>query len=139
MRSYDWRAIQNRRKPVSEYRRKSAEPTTLTDETAVDLRQALRQALPGGADVVVDPVGGDLAEPALRAMRWGGGFVTVGYASGVIPRIPLNLVLLRPSARSSSTSAGLPGASPRPIGGRLTLEGWSKARVTQRCLSRGPV
>jgi NADPH:quinone reductase len=34
-------------------------------------------------------------KPALRAMRWGGRFVTVGYASGVIPRIPLNLVLLK--------------------------------------------
>jgi NADPH:quinone reductase len=51
--------------------------------------------LPGGADVVVDPVGGALAEPALRALRWAGRFVTVGYASGVIPRIPLNLVLLK--------------------------------------------
>src|SRR5208283_4411097 len=61
----------------------------------VDLRAALREHLPGGADVVVDPVGGELAEPALRALRWGGRFVTVGYASGVIPRIPLNLVLLK--------------------------------------------
>lgn len=60
-----------------------------------DLRQALRQTLPGGADVVVDPVGGELAEPALRSLRWGGRFVTVGYASGEIPRIPLNLVLLK--------------------------------------------
>jgi NADPH2:quinone reductase len=49
----------------------------------------------GGTDVVVDPVGGDLAEPALRSLRFGGRFVTVGYASGVIPRIPLNLVLLK--------------------------------------------
>ena len=54
-----------------------------------------RELLPGGVDVVVDPVGGDLAEPALRALRWGGRFVTVGYASGTIPRIPLNLVLLK--------------------------------------------
>ena len=44
--------------------------------------QALREVLPGGADVVVDPVGGDLAEPALRSLHWGGRFVTVGYASG---------------------------------------------------------
>ncbi|HKH07183.1 MAG TPA: NADPH:quinone oxidoreductase family protein [Acidimicrobiales bacterium] len=68
---------------------------TLVDHRAGDLRQALREALPGGADVVVDPVGGDLSEPALRALRWGGRFVTVGYASGTIPRIPLNLVLLK--------------------------------------------
>ena len=45
--------------------------------------------------VVVDPVGGDLSEPALRSLRWGGRFVTVGYASGVVPRIPPNLVLLK--------------------------------------------
>jgi NADPH2:quinone reductase len=69
--------------------------TRLINHRSGDLRQALREALPGGADVVVDPVGGDLSEPALRAMRWGGRFVTVGYASGVIPRIPLNLVLLK--------------------------------------------
>jgi NADPH2:quinone reductase len=69
--------------------------TRLVDHRAGDLRQALKDALPDGADVVVDPVGGDLAEPALRSLRWGGRFVTVGYASGVIPRIPLNLVLLK--------------------------------------------
>jgi NADPH2:quinone reductase len=69
--------------------------STLVDHRAGDLRDALRRALPDGADVVVDPVGGDLSEPALRALRWGGRFVTVGYASGVIPRIPLNMVLLK--------------------------------------------
>ena len=60
-----------------------------------DLRAALREALPDDADVVVDPVGGAVAEPALRALRYGGRFVSVGYASGEIPRIPLNLVLLK--------------------------------------------
>jgi NADPH2:quinone reductase len=68
---------------------------TLIDHRSGDLRSALRKAHPDGVDVVVDPVGGDLAEPALRALRWGGRFVTVGYASGSIPRIPLNLVLLK--------------------------------------------
>jgi NADPH2:quinone reductase len=67
----------------------------LVNYRAVDLRQALREDLPDGGDVVVDPVGGDLSEPALRALRWGGRFVTVGYGSGVIPKIPLNLVLLK--------------------------------------------
>jgi NADPH2:quinone reductase len=69
--------------------------TTLVDHRAGDLRQSLRDALPDGADVVVDPVGGDLSEPALRSLRWRGRFVTVGYASGVIPKVPLNLVLLK--------------------------------------------
>lgn len=67
----------------------------LVDSSAGDLRAALKKAVPGGADVVIDPVGGGLSEPALRSMRYGGRFVTVGYASGTIPRIPLNLVLLK--------------------------------------------
>lgn len=71
--------------------------TRLIDHRAGDLRQALREQLPGGADVVVDPVGGELTEPALRALRYGGRFVTVGFASGTIPRVPLNLVLLKGS------------------------------------------
>ena len=69
--------------------------TNVVNHQGGELRSRLRDVLPGGADVVVDPVGGDLAEPALRALRWGGRFVTVGFASGVIPRIPLNLVLLK--------------------------------------------
>jgi len=69
--------------------------STLVNHRSGDLRQALRETHPDGVDVVVDPVGGDLAEPALRSLRWGGRFVTVGYASGTIPRIPLNLVLLK--------------------------------------------
>lgn len=60
-----------------------------------DLRQAIRAAAPNGVDVVIDPVGGPSAEAALRCLRWRGRFVTVGYASGEIPRIPLNLVLLK--------------------------------------------
>ena len=67
----------------------------LIDYRSGDLRQALRDVLPGGADVVIDPVGGELAQPALRSLHYGGRFVTVGYASGSIPRIPLNLVLLK--------------------------------------------
>jgi NADPH:quinone reductase len=66
----------------------------LVDHKAGDLREALREALPGGADAVLDPVGGDLSEGALRALHYGGRFVSVGFAAG-IPRIPLNLVLLK--------------------------------------------
>ncbi|MFN8025600.1 MAG: NADPH:quinone oxidoreductase family protein [Acidimicrobiia bacterium] len=60
-----------------------------------ELRNALREVVPDGAHAVIDPVGGELSEPALRSLRWGGRFVTLGYASGTIPRIPLNLVLLK--------------------------------------------
>jgi NADPH2:quinone reductase len=60
-----------------------------------DLKARVKELTGGGADVVIDPVGGPFAEAALRAMRWGGRFVCVGFASGEIPRIPLNLVLLK--------------------------------------------
>ena len=48
-----------------------------------------------GADVVYDPVGGDYSEQALRATAWGGRFLVIGFATGEIPKIPLNLVLLK--------------------------------------------
>lgn len=60
-----------------------------------DLRTGIRELTGGGADVVIDPVGGPYAEPAVRAARWGCRYVTVGFASGDIPRLPLNLVLLK--------------------------------------------
>jgi NADPH2:quinone reductase len=68
---------------------------SLVNHTCGDARAALREAVPDGAHAVLDPVGGDLSEPALRSLRRGGRFVTIGYASGVIPRIPLNLVLVK--------------------------------------------
>jgi NADPH2:quinone reductase len=67
----------------------------LVDYRNEDLKVRAKELTGGGADVVIDPVGGPYAEAALRAMRRGGRFVTVGYASGEIPRIPLNLVLLK--------------------------------------------
>ena len=59
------------------------------------LKDRIKELTGGGADVVVDPVGGPYAEQALRATRYGSRFVTVGYASGEIPRIALNLILLK--------------------------------------------
>jgi NADPH2:quinone reductase len=69
--------------------------TNLVNYTSAPLRQQLREILPEGANAVIDPVGGSLSEQALRALRWRGRFVSIGYASGEIPRIPLNLVLLK--------------------------------------------
>ena len=61
-----------------------------------NLRDALKR-LGGehGIDVVYDPIGGDFAEPALRSLAWEGRFLVVGFAAGDIPKIPLNLVLLK--------------------------------------------
>jgi NADPH:quinone reductase len=61
-----------------------------------DLRDALKRL--GGADgidVVYDPVGGAYAEPALRSLGWEGRYLVIGFAAGEIPKIPLNLVLLK--------------------------------------------
>jgi NADPH:quinone reductase len=67
----------------------------LVDYSTEDLKLRIRELTDGGADVVFDPVGGPYSEPALRSTRWGGRFVVVGFASGEIPRIPLNLLLLK--------------------------------------------
>jgi NADPH2:quinone reductase len=58
-----------------------------------DLRSRMRDL--GGADIVYDPVGGDYAEPAVRSLNWLGRYLVVGFAAGQIPRIPLNLALLK--------------------------------------------
>jgi NADPH2:quinone reductase len=59
-----------------------------------DLKARARELSNGGVDVVVDPVGGPHAEQALRALTVGGRFLVVGFASGEIPRLPANQVLL---------------------------------------------
>jgi NADPH2:quinone reductase len=64
------------------------------DSTNEDVKLRARELSGGGVDVVVDPVGGDLAEPALRALRTYGRYLVVGFAAGEIPRLPLNQVLL---------------------------------------------
>jgi NADPH2:quinone reductase len=61
-----------------------------------DLRARLKALTkPKGVNVLYDPVGGSYAEPSLRAMAWGGRYLVLGFASGTIPRIPLNLVMLK--------------------------------------------
>ena len=64
-----------------------------------DLRDGLRRVLGRDKpDVVYDPVGGDLAEAAFRSIAWGGRHLVVGFASGDIPSIPLNLPLVKGAA-----------------------------------------
>jgi NADPH2:quinone reductase len=61
-----------------------------------DLKERTKQLTGGaGVDVVYDPVGGPLAEQALRGIAWQGRYLVVGFASGEIPKIPLNLTLLK--------------------------------------------
>jgi NADPH2:quinone reductase len=65
------------------------------DYSREDLKERIKALTAGGADVVYDPVGGSLAEAALRGTAWQGRYLVVGFASGEIPKIPLNLVLLK--------------------------------------------
>lgn len=63
---------------------------------AADLKQALKDLTGGrGVDVVYDCVGGNYAEAAVRALAWEGRFLVVGFAAGEIPKLPLNLLLLK--------------------------------------------
>jgi NADPH:quinone reductase-like Zn-dependent oxidoreductase len=68
---------------------------------------------PGGADVIYDPVGGDYCEPALRSIAWEGRYLVVGFPAG-IPRLPLNLTLLKSATCAACSGAPLPRATRPP-------------------------
>jgi NADPH:quinone reductase len=71
----------------------------LVNYSSGNLRDKLRDAAGGGGvDVVYDCVGGPFAEPAVRALAWKGRFLVIGFASGEIPKIPLNLLLIKGAA-----------------------------------------
>jgi NADPH2:quinone reductase len=76
-----------------ELARAAGAAATIAYEDA-DLKTAIREFTGGGADAIVDPIGGDKAEAALRSLRWEGRYLVIGFAAGGIPRIPLNQVLL---------------------------------------------
>lgn len=62
----------------------------------VDLKAAIKELTGGkGVDVIYDPVGGAYSEAAFRAISWNGRFLVIGFATGTIPKIPLNLPLLK--------------------------------------------
>jgi NADPH2:quinone reductase len=64
--------------------------------TTEDLRTRVKELTDGlGADVIYDPVGGDLTESAFRAIAWEGRHLVLGFTAGEIPRLPMNLPLLK--------------------------------------------
>lgn len=96
----------------------------VVDRSRETVRTRLKELLPGGADAVIDPVGGSLSEAALRCLGWGGRFVVVGFASGEIPRIPLNLVLLKGVQIRGFELRTLPARNPTATeSGELALAG----------------
>jgi NADPH:quinone reductase len=79
---------------------RSSGADTVLDLTAIDLREGLRDAVRSatdghGADVVIDPVGGEVNAAALRAMAWRGRMVIIGFASGTIPTFKGNYLLVK--------------------------------------------
>lgn len=68
----------------------------IIDTTAQDLREMVKALCDGGgADVVYDPIGGDLADQSLRCVNWGARLLIVGFAAGRIQQIPANLLLVK--------------------------------------------
>jgi NADPH2:quinone reductase len=71
----------------------------LIDYSKEDLRERIKDITGGkGVDVVYDAVGGPYAEPAVRSLAWKGRYLVVGFAAGEIPKIPMNLLLLKGAA-----------------------------------------
>lgn len=68
------------------------------DTAQADWRDELKRLVPDGVDVVFDPVGGALLEPAFRSVRWNGRYLVVGFADGAIPSLRANLPLLKGAA-----------------------------------------
>jgi NADPH2:quinone reductase len=68
----------------------------LINYATASLRDGIKAATGGeGVDVVYDPVGGELTEPAIRSLRRNGRLLVIGFATGIIPKIPINLTLLK--------------------------------------------
>ena len=66
------------------------------DYSKENFRERIKELTGGrGPDVIYDPVGGEYAEPAFRSIGWRGRYLVIGFANGEIPRLPLNLALLK--------------------------------------------
>lgn len=78
---------------------KAAGADELINYSEVSLKDAVKELTKGqGADVIYDPVGGDLFDQAVRSINWKGRLLVVGFASGRIPEFPVNLALLKGSS-----------------------------------------
>ena len=91
------------------------------DYSREDLRERIRALTDGqGPDVIYDPVGGDYAEPALRSIGWRGRYLVIGFANGEIPRIPLNLALLKGCSIVGVFWGGFVGNEPKNAAAGIT-------------------
>lgn len=112
------------------------------DYAAEDLRDRVRALTDGrGADVIFDPVGGDMFDKALRAIAWEGRIAVVGFASGQIPQIPANYLLVKNAA-----AVGVNGGSYMVRGGpaigralERMFDWWAAGRLRPRISGRLPL
>lgn len=112
------------------------------DYTQPEWRREVERLTGGnGADVVYDAVGGDYAEPALRATAWRGRYLVVGFAAGEIPRLPLNLALLKERAILGVFWGAAMARDPKQLLADLKqLAGWfAEGRVTPPVTERVPL
>ncbi len=91
-----------------------------------DLRESIKALTDGkGPNVIYDPVGGDFAEPAFRSIAWRGRYLVVGFASGPIPSLPLNLTLLKGASIVGVFWGGFAKNEPKASAAALAeLAGW---------------
>jgi NADPH2:quinone reductase len=108
---------------------KQAGADETVDYTQPDWRREVERLTGGqGANVVYDAVGGDYAEPALRATAWRGRYLVVGFAAGDIPKLPLNLALLKERSILGVFWGAAMAREPQQLMADLTqLAGWFRA------------
>lgn len=105
---------------------RAAGADVLIDSDTPDLKSALRAA--GGCDVVFDTVGGDLFDPCLRALHPEGRYLAIGFASGTVPQIPANLLLVKNLTVIGLYWGGYLAFRPQALTASLgTLLGWFDA------------
>jgi NADPH2:quinone reductase len=102
------------------------------------LRDALKTLTAGrGPDVIYDPVGGDLAEPAFRSIAWRGRYLVIGFAQGGIPSLPLNLPLLKGASIVGVFWGDFVRREPQAFARSLAeLAGWYRAGRIKPVLDR---
>ena len=95
---------------------------------------------PGGADVIYDPVGGDYAEAALRAIAWEGRYLVVGFPAG-IPRLPLNLTLLKSCDVCGVFWGAFAGRDPKANAAHVEtlFRLWDEGRISPRVSATYPL
>lgn len=121
-------------------REKGADETI--DYGREDLRDGIRRTVGAdGPNVIFDPVGGDLAEPAFRSIAWEGRYLVVGFAGGTIPKMALNLPLLKGADLRGVLWSGFANRAPEQLRANMRkLLGWyAEGRLTPHIGARLPL